>query len=227
MTSGIRKFALTAHITTSVGWLGSVVSFLALALAGLTTTDAQVVRTSYLAMELIAWYVIVPLAIASLVTGLVQSLGTTWGLFRHYWILTKFLITILATIPLLVHTKPIAILADAARNATFSIGVYSGLQRQLVGDAIAAIALLLVATVLSVYKPWGMTAYGRRKQLERGKTPPELPPVPAAATMTAPRRPTETFARTPRWVYVVGIHAIGLLLLFIGLHLTGRGLPGH
>ena len=41
-------------------------------------------RGAYLAMDLIGWFVIVPLSLASLLTGLVQALGTTWGLFRHY-----------------------------------------------------------------------------------------------------------------------------------------------
>lgn len=91
MTPGLRKFALTAHVTSSVGWLGAVAGFLALAVAGLTSHDAQKVRAAYLAMELTGWFVIVPLSIASPLTGLVQSLGSTWGLFRHYWVLIKFL----------------------------------------------------------------------------------------------------------------------------------------
>src|SRR5574338_1362322 len=114
MTPRVSKIALTAHITSSVGWIGAVATFLALAIAGLMSKNDQIVRTAYLAMELIGWCVIVPFSIASLLTGLVQSLGTSWGLFRHYWVLAKFLITILATIILLVHTQPIGILADVA-----------------------------------------------------------------------------------------------------------------
>jgi ABC-type nickel/cobalt efflux system permease component RcnA len=81
----LRKLVLTAHITFSVGWLGAVAVFLALAIAGLTSRDPQMVRAAYSAMELTARFVIVPLAIASLFSGLIQSLGTPWGLFRHYW----------------------------------------------------------------------------------------------------------------------------------------------
>jgi hypothetical protein len=73
----LRKFALTAHVTSSVGWLGAVAGFLALAVAGLTSQNAQMARAAYLAMELITWFVIVPLGLASLLTGLVQSLGTS------------------------------------------------------------------------------------------------------------------------------------------------------
>ena len=107
MTMGprLRKFALTAHVTCSVGLLGAIAGLLALAVAGLTSQDAQMVRAAYLAMELTGWFVIVPSALASLLTGLVQSMGTTWGLFRHYWVLAKLLLTVFATVVLLLKMK--------------------------------------------------------------------------------------------------------------------------
>jgi len=55
MTPSVRKFSLTAHVASSVGWLGAVAGFLALAVAGLTSHDAQMVCAAYLAMELITW----------------------------------------------------------------------------------------------------------------------------------------------------------------------------
>lgn len=85
MTPALRKLALTAHVVCAVGWIGAVAAFLALALAGLVSADAQAARAMYLAMDLTGWYVIVPLCLASLATGLVQALGTPWGLVRHYW----------------------------------------------------------------------------------------------------------------------------------------------
>lgn len=108
MTPGLRKFALTAHVVSSVGWFGAVAGFLALAIAGLMSPDAQIVRAVYLAMDLTARFVIVPLCLASLLTGLVSSLGTSWGLFQHYWVLVKLLLAIPSTILLLLHTRPIA-----------------------------------------------------------------------------------------------------------------------
>ncbi len=167
MTPRLRKFALTAHVTSSVGWLGAVAGFLALAVAGLTSQDAQMVRAAYLAMELITRFVIVPLCLASLLTGLVSSLGTTWGLFRHYWVLVKLLLTVPATILLLVHTQQISYVAGAAAERTLS-SVDLGRRRiELVAYAGAAILVLLVAATLSVYKPRGMTRYGARKQHEQ------------------------------------------------------------
>jgi hypothetical protein len=164
MSPGLRKVALVAHVTFSVGWLGSVAAFLALAVGGLTSGDPQRVRAAYLAMEVIGWFVIVPLSIASLLSGLVQSLGTTWGLFRHWWVVVKLVMTILATIILLVHMQPVGHLATAVAAATLSGGELRGLRIQLIADAGAAMVVLLVATTLSIVKPQGLTRYGWRQQ---------------------------------------------------------------
>jgi hypothetical protein len=75
------------------------------------------VRAAWIAMELIGWYVIVPLSLAALLSGVVQALGTPWGLFRHYWVLITFLLTSFATIILLLHMPSVSALADVAREA--------------------------------------------------------------------------------------------------------------
>ncbi|MEN8652213.1 hypothetical protein ABCR94_16785 [Streptomyces sp. 21So2-11] len=134
----LRKLTLTLHVTSSVGWLGAVAAFLALAVAGLTSTSPQTVRGAYLAMDVIGWYVIVPFSVASLLTGLVQSLGTVWGLLRHYWVIAKLLITVGATVLLLVHMQPVGHLADAAARAALADGELQGMRIQLIADAAAA-----------------------------------------------------------------------------------------
>jgi hypothetical protein len=167
MRSNLRKFALTAHVASSVGSLGSVAVFLALAVAGLTSQDTQMVRAAYLAMEFIAWFVIVPLVLASLLTGLVQSLGTTWGLFRHYWVLVKFLLTVFTVTVLLLQLEGISYMAGAAAETTLSSADLRGLRRSLGTHAAGGLLVLLLTTTLSVYKPRGMTRYGWRKQNEQ------------------------------------------------------------
>jgi hypothetical protein len=161
MPSPLRKLMLTAHVTSSVGWLGAVAGFLALAIAGLASHDPLRVRAAYLAMDMTGWFVIVPFMIASLLTGLVQSLGTTWGLVRHYWVVAKLLIGVLAGTVLLVHMQPVGRLAGVAATTTLAGGTLAGLRIQLLADAGAAIAVLFVATMLSVYKPRGVIGEGR------------------------------------------------------------------
>lgn len=160
----VEKGALVAHVATSVGWLGAVVAFLALAVAGLASDDALEVRAAYVAMDVTATWVIVPLAFASFGTGLVQSLGTRWGLFRHYWVVMKLAITLVSTLVLLVHLRPIGHLATLAASMPLGEGVETPARVQLVVASAAAIVALLAATVLSVYKPKGLTPHGWRAQ---------------------------------------------------------------
>ena len=160
----LRRVALTTHVACSVGWLGAVAAFLALAVAGLAGRDAERVRGAYLATELLTWSVIVPLCFASLASGLISSLGTPWGLFRHYWVVTKLLLTLVATALLLLHSGPIGQVAEAAAKGALAREEMRSLRLQLVVDAGAAAAVLLLATALGVYKPGGMTPYGWRRQ---------------------------------------------------------------
>lgn len=162
MTPRARKLVLTIHVVVSLGWFGAVAAFLALALSGLTSPDPQTVRADYLAMALIGWSVIVPLSVATLLVGIIQSLGTEWGLFRHYWIVIKLVLTIAATALLLLHMRLVGDLASAAAQTDLSATDLRALRIQLVGDAAAALAVLLVATILSIYKPRGLTRRGWR-----------------------------------------------------------------
>jgi len=160
--SRLRKLLLTIHVVSSVGWLGAVAAFLALAIAGLVSANAQSVRAAYLAMDLVGWYVIVPSSLASVASGVIQGLGTPWGLFRHYWVLIKLVMAILATAVLLIHMQPIGRVAAAAADGPLPSEHLHGMRVQILIDAAAALIVLVVATVLSIYKPKGLTRYGRR-----------------------------------------------------------------
>lgn len=164
MNPGVRRFMLTAHITFSVGWLGAIVGFLALVIAALNSYDVATVRAVWVALELMGWLAIVPLALGSLLTGFIVSLATSWGLLSHYWVLFKLLLTTLAIIILLLNMQAVSAIADAvAQTGRANLG---GLQSELL-HATGGLLVLLLTTILSVYKPRGMTQYGRRLQREQ------------------------------------------------------------
>jgi hypothetical protein len=165
MSPRVRKLALTAHVAASVGWLGAVAVFLALGILGLTTQDARTARAVYLVMEPTAWLVLVPLAIASLLTGLIQAVGTHWGLFRHYWVVFKLVINVVSTIVLLMYMTTFSSMAEVAADPSASRDSVRNASPVL--HAALALVLLAAATVLAVYKPQGMTPYGQRQQRER------------------------------------------------------------
>jgi hypothetical protein len=171
MSPGVRKFALALHLTISVGWLGAVAAYMALDVRAATSQNAQTLRAAYLGMESIARPIIVPLAFASLLTGLVMSLGTKWGLFRHYWVLISLVLSMIATLVLLVQTQVISSFAAVAADSTTSGDDLRALPSTL-AHSVGGMVVLLVILVLNVYKPQGVTRYGWRRQ-QKERTQPE------------------------------------------------------
>ena len=210
MTPGVRNLALTAHVTVSIAWLGAVAGFLVLAIAGLTSRSEQMVRAAYLSMDLIGWWLIVPLCFASLLTGLIQALSTPWGLLRHYWVLMKLAVTVVLTILLMVHMQPTRLLAAIAMETTVSGGELHQMQMQLAIDAASALLALLVVVTLAVYKPRGMTRYGARKLRDRGATD-----------------DLNLSGRTPRWVIIFVIAAVISLIAVKTFSGAGHHGPGR
>lgn len=169
----LRKVVLTAHVATSVGWFGAVLAYLALDIATATSQDVQTVRGAYIGMDLAVRYAIVPLALASVLIGIINALGTPWGLFRHYWVLVKLLLTIVATLVLLQEVRTVGNLADQATSSTDP----RGLSNTLVHSG-GGLLILLTTTVLSVVKPRGLTRYGWRMQSKSRRRPQDRPGIP-------------------------------------------------
>ena len=128
----------------------------------LHTADTTTSRSLYVAMEVLGRAVLVPLALASLATGLLQSLGTAWGLFQHWWVVVKLGLTVVSTAVLLAYTPTLTLLADAARHPAGAAGPLPSGSPVL--HSAAALLVLLGAAVLSIVKPRGLTRYGWRRQ---------------------------------------------------------------
>ena len=157
-----RRIALVAHVTTSVGWLGAVLVFLGLSVVGLTSDDEATVRGAYLVMRPTGSYVLMPLAVASLVSGVVQGLGTPWGVLRHYWVVFKLLISIVATLVLVTYLSTFSSMARLAADPAVGLDMVRS-PSPLIHSGLALVALL-AATLLSVLKPRGLTLRGQRAQ---------------------------------------------------------------
>ena len=218
LTPGLRRFAFTTHITSSVGWVGAAVAFLALAVIGFTSDDPVKVRGAYLLMAPAAWFVLVPLAHASLLSGIVLSLGTAWGLFRYYWVVLKLGITVFATVILLIYMGTFRQMAGVASDPVVDLEVVRNASP--IVHAILALVLLVGATVLGVYKPFGTTAHGERWLQEQRR------PVSALIPASAGTARVLDADSTPAWIYVIGAVALALALLVVILHLTGAS-PTH
>lgn len=161
----LRKALLTLHVAFSVGWLGAAAAYLAVAATALASGDAARMRTAYPTLELLGWSVIVPLCLAALISGVVQSASTPWGLFRHYWVVAKLALTVVATGVLLAHLPAVSHAATlAAQGLSAPPTRHGSVPASLVVHAAGGLGVLLVITTLSVFKPWGLTPWGRRWQ---------------------------------------------------------------
>ena len=165
LTSATRKVVLTLHVMSSVGWAGAVAVFVVLDIAVLASSDAQLGRVLWLAMQAAVWSLLVPLAFASLLTGLVLAVGTVWGLFRHYWVLFKLVLTLIATVVLVLYAQTISTVAGIAQDPAMSGMDFPSALLHTGGGLV----VLLLTTVLAIYKPRGMTRHGQRKRLEQRK----------------------------------------------------------
>jgi hypothetical protein len=165
MGPGLRKLALAAHLTCSVGWLGAVGAYLTLDVTVAIAQETPTLRAAWVAMGLVVSWAIVPLAFASLLTGLVMSLGTKWGLFRHWWVVISLLLTLAATLVLLQEAGVITQAAASAADLTMSAAELRAIPPTLL-HSVGGMAVLLVIQVMNVYKPQGLTPYGWRKQVE-------------------------------------------------------------
>jgi hypothetical protein len=149
-----RKLLLLAHLTTSVGFVGAVAAFLVLAISGLNG------RPVYADLQLGAWWVALPAAWLSLILGLVSALGTPWGLVRHWWVIAKLVLTVVAVAVLQLQMRTIDALAKAQADGTLA-SLAAG-KSAMVLHASGGLAVLLLLALLSVYKPRGVTRFAPR-----------------------------------------------------------------
>lgn len=167
MTVGYpRKSLLVVHIATSVGFMGAVAVFFCLAVAGLLAGNDASAKAFYAVMPTATWWVIVPLAFASLAVGLLQAALGPWGLVRHYWVVVKLAVTVLITAVLLIQTPSIGKLGLIAASPEAMMGDIGARYSVLVHSG-AGIAALAVVLVLSVVKPRGLTGWDVRAAFRR------------------------------------------------------------
>ncbi|MGJ6964356.1 hypothetical protein ACSDR0_20825 [Streptosporangium sp. G11] len=185
MPPPVRKAVLTLHVAISVGWLGLDLGLLTLGITALTTGDPELLRASYLAMDVFADTLIVPVSLGALLTGALLCLGTSWGFVRYYWVLIKLVTTLAAAtasvLALRSHIETAATKVSKTLPAEpFSLGL-GGVDRVLVVAPSVALALYALNVALSVFKPFGRTPYGRRRSARQDR-----PAGPRRAAATPP-----------------------------------------
>ena len=90
-----KQLTVLVHILTSVGLFGMTIVSVALAtIVSATSSDPAIPRAVLQILDTVDLVLLPPIALGALVSGVVLSIGTHWGLFNHVWIVTKLVLTI-------------------------------------------------------------------------------------------------------------------------------------
>jgi hypothetical protein len=162
----LRKLFLTLHVGFSVSWLGVSGAMLVLSLVGLLTADVELRHAAYALMHIFDLALVIPLVLLSISSGLIVALGTPWGLFQYWWVVSKLLISLgivgFASVQENFWVRGLA--EQTAQNRSAELGSVALYLVVCMGVFLAA---LWVATILSIYKPWGRTRWGEAQYLKR------------------------------------------------------------
>jgi len=155
-----RKLLLSIHVIVTGAWLGSVVVNLVLLIHAAVTTEPALARSVYSVMDRLVTEVMPPLAASTLLTGILLGLGTQWGILLHYWVATKLALSVaVVLIGNAVIDRWVEQLLDTAQSS--QIPPRGTTWIMLLAATVLSVAMLVMASVLSTYKPWGRTARGR------------------------------------------------------------------
>lgn len=158
LTRPARRAILVVHVTTSAGWLGLTLGLLSLALTAYTTESAVMIEAACRSMKVFTDWLVLPVALLTLASGLALSLGTKWGLARYRWIYTKFWLTLATTTATVFALRPgVTRAADTVAEG----GVLADPLDLVMGPAVSLSAYVFM-TVISVLKPWRLTRRGRQ-----------------------------------------------------------------
>lgn len=156
-----RRTLLVVHVAASAGWLGLTLGLLALALTAVGTESAPMIEAACRSMKVFTDWLVIPVGLLTLLSGLLLSLGTKWGLARHRWVYTKFWLTLITL------TASIFALRPGVNDAADTVAAGSPLADplDLVMGPVVSFTAYVFMTVISVLKPWGLTRRGRRLRL--------------------------------------------------------------
>jgi hypothetical protein len=161
LSASWRKLLLSLHVATTVSILGMDLVLLTLGIASLGGADP---RTIYPAASLVDAWLVAPLAVLSLGTGLLLGVLTPWGVFRYWWVTIKLAVTIVLTGIVLFVLIPRLGMVAASVTVSDAGPLSIGQRAPLVLAPALASSLLLLNVVLAIFKPgWHLRVRSMRE----------------------------------------------------------------
>lgn len=158
-----RKVTLVLHIVAAAAWFGMDCALTVLVFTATLAGDPAIVATCLQALRLFAVWPMLAAAVVSLLTGVVLGLGSKYGLVRYWWVTVKLSVNVLMSVLVIIALRPVVTEA-ATIGEQIGAGTPQAVPPALMFPPIVSPALLLLAYVLSVFKPWGRV---RKQRVDR------------------------------------------------------------
>lgn len=162
-----KNWLLSTHVAFAALWAGTVLSMTLIALRNTNTPNGDELYALDSVINLLDDFVVIPSAIGSLLTGGLLSWLTVWGFVKFYWVIVKWVTTlvliIFGTFWLFPWANAATSIAYAERLQALKNPLYMFDAKGVIIGCIIQTLCLLVIIAISVLKPWG-----RRKVVKEG-----------------------------------------------------------
>ncbi|MEQ4482139.1 hypothetical protein [Cohnella silvisoli] len=154
-----RRVLLTLHLLFVAILFGVHVVLITVSLTAAVTSDESVLKACYTVMHLLAATSIRASTIGTVVTGILLSVFTSWGLFRFYWIIAKEILTLLCMVIGLVGIYDWTLkgvrVTDSFGMLARSSPDFTANQAFLFTGVVLQLLSMVAMYAISVWKPWG------------------------------------------------------------------------
>ncbi len=169
-----KNWLLSGHVASGALWLGVALAMVLMAIANQRITNGDELYAINAMVKLLDDFVIIPMAIASALTGTLLCWLTVWGFVKFYWVITKWTVTtaliIFGTFWLGPWTNSMTAISDIERAKALTNPLFMfDWHGVIVGGGIQVICLLSIIAI-SIIKPWGRRDLHQEDSSSKAKT---------------------------------------------------------
>ena len=165
-----KNWLVSAHVISGATWFGTAICMIAISLSNSNTTNGDTLYAINSILKTLDDFIIIPTAIASLLTGALLSWLTIWGFFKHYWVIAKWFGTVtlitVGTLWLGPWVNTITSISETEKIQALANPLYTfDAKAALIGGAIQTLSLMFIIAI-SILKPWGRRVTKIKAQLK-------------------------------------------------------------
>jgi hypothetical protein len=154
-----KNWLLASHVAFIAIWAGTVLSMVLILLVNRNTANGDELYALNRIVKLLDDFVVIPTAIATVLTGGLLCGLTVWGFVKFYWVIVKWITTLALVIFgmfwLFPWSNAMTSISNTERLKALENPLYVFDDKGIVIGSVTQVLCLLVIIAISVLKPWG------------------------------------------------------------------------